>query len=206
MPVTCTRSPGLATSTRSSNTQRFTVCGVSPSGISSGVSCILSCWRLANWQRLCSKLMEKPCAHCGLGHLLGSRMRPRSRYCKAVACPHARQRKSAAFRSGSTPLHRVTMPLTLTIWSMSEGFRSRICLLASRLYVRTWMRLGSSSLSCAALMAAASSLMTMSRMGITSCGYCTSWLYSSGSKSARLRQSKLNAISCVSTISCSRAR
>ena len=40
MPVTSTLSPGLVTSTRSSNAKSVTVAGVSPSGIDSGVSCI----------------------------------------------------------------------------------------------------------------------------------------------------------------------
>ncbi len=40
MPVTCTLSPGLHTSTRSSNAHRLTVCGVSPSGMSPGDSCV----------------------------------------------------------------------------------------------------------------------------------------------------------------------
>lgn len=93
------RSPGFATSTRSSYKQMDTVCGVWPSGMESiytvsirrlgytlnliaqivpGVSCKRHTCLSANRQRLWINDMELSDSHCWRGHLVGSMIRPRS--------------------------------------------------------------------------------------------------------------------------------
>jgi hypothetical protein len=76
-----------------------------------------------------------------LGHRAGSVTRPRSTNVASGMWPHCamEQRNSACFRSGMMLLVRVTIPRTQIIWSMSDGFRSRMGLHSRSAKVRTWI-------------------------------------------------------------------
>mmetsp|Transcript_1488 Transcript_1488/g.6218 ORF Transcript_1488/g.6218 Transcript_1488/m.6218 type:complete len:229 (-) Transcript_1488:659-1345(-) len=189
-PVISTRSPGFASSTNESKTHMDTVCGVSPSGIASGVSCILICCLFANTHRLCTSVMVPIDSQSALRHLSGgSFTRPRSTNVKSGASPHTRHLKYAIFRSGITDEHRVTMPRTATSLSMSLGFKSRIARVSFKLNVRTCTRVKSSSPG-GSTRSAKCSFATWSNKGTISCGYDTSFLYNPGSYASRCWQSR----------------
>ena len=99
----------------------------------------------------------------------GSFTRPRSTNVRSGALPHTRHLKNAILRSGITPEHRVTIPRTATILSMSDGFKSRIARVSLRLNVRTWIRANVSSPG-GNTRSAKCSFATWSNSGIISCG------------------------------------
>mmetsp|Transcript_10559 Transcript_10559/g.23867 ORF Transcript_10559/g.23867 Transcript_10559/m.23867 type:complete len:431 (-) Transcript_10559:2-1294(-) len=218
-PVTSTRSPGLVTSTRSSNVHRVTECGVSPSGMASGVSCMRTCCLSLNVQRLCTSWKLILAAHSGFPHSVGSWMRFRSIVVGSGVYPHREQRKKAALRSGMTFVVRVTMPRMHTSWSMSVGLRSRMFFFWSlcRLNVLICRQRSVSSISATCRSSSAPSTFARSSLcrsfaisctlksmrGITSLGYATSWRYSSASYTCKFVQSKLRLRSPLRTISLS---
>ena len=121
-----------------------TVCGVSPSGIASGVSCIFTFCLFENTHWLCT-IVNVP----GFPHSVhlsgGSLTRPRSTCTCSGENPHIKHLKNASLRSGMMGVHLVTMPRTHTILSMSEGFKSRIGFASIMLYGRTMIRIASAS-------------------------------------------------------------
>ena len=76
-PVTSTRSPGLAVSTRPSHAHIEQVCGVSPSGMCSGASWMRTICLSENLERLCTSCIACLAWHVLLMHTWGSAISPR---------------------------------------------------------------------------------------------------------------------------------
>ena len=135
-PVISTRSPGLASSTSESKTHMDTVCGVSPSGMASGVSCILICCLLAKTHRLWmsghrAEVLAPGAPQRGLVHAAAIDEG------ELGVLPAHQALEERHLEIGNTALHRVTIPRTATILSMSDGLRFRMARVSRRLNVRT---------------------------------------------------------------------